>query len=238
MHHKWNQQFGNRGSDLYITTIDDFIQALMQVVQYYQYLKGDRANTSFGKEELQLRTTQRIAEQIGDPRVLNIAMAKLPGVELFCTCAPHMVGEEVFSSRKWKVNVSHNFEDELHRPYKINFSCPWIATRLSRAKHAKCSLAGRGEELSPELQEDQALNNLGTLGNVGRPSHVTAVYETTCKEIVWHIARLSKTLAKAYFIQQAITKKKCEAKIVQGNKPTATSTYTGVMQMLTRRGQR
>jgi hypothetical protein len=38
MHHKWNQKSGNRGSDLYITTVDDFIRALMQVVRYYQYL--------------------------------------------------------------------------------------------------------------------------------------------------------------------------------------------------------
>jgi hypothetical protein len=29
MHHKWNQQSGNRGSDLYIATVDDFIWALM-----------------------------------------------------------------------------------------------------------------------------------------------------------------------------------------------------------------
>jgi hypothetical protein len=32
MHHKWNQQSGNRGSDLYIATVDDFIRALIQVV--------------------------------------------------------------------------------------------------------------------------------------------------------------------------------------------------------------
>jgi hypothetical protein len=32
MHHKWNQQSGNRGSDLYVATVDDFIRALMQVV--------------------------------------------------------------------------------------------------------------------------------------------------------------------------------------------------------------
>jgi hypothetical protein len=52
MHHKWNQQSSNRGSDLYIATVDDFIWALMQVVRYYQYLKGDRASTGPGKEEL------------------------------------------------------------------------------------------------------------------------------------------------------------------------------------------
>jgi hypothetical protein len=59
---------------------------------------------------------------------------------------------------------------------------------------------------------------------------VTAVHKIACKETEWHIARLPKTLAKACFAQQAITKKKCEAKIVQGNKSTAAPTYTGVIQ--------
>jgi hypothetical protein len=86
------------------------------------------------------------------------------------------------------------------------------------------------EEVSPELQEDQAPNNLGTMGNVERPGHVTTVHETACKETKWHIARLPKTSAKACFAQQAITKKKCEAKIVHGSKPTAALTYIGIMQ--------
>jgi hypothetical protein len=68
-----------------------------------------------------------------------------------------------------------------------------------------------------------------TAGDVGIPGHVTAIHETACMETEWHIARLPKTSAKACFVQQAIAKKKCEAKIVQGNKPTEVPTYTGVM---------
>jgi hypothetical protein len=131
MHHKWNHQSGNRGNDLYIATVDDFIRALMQVVRYYQYLKGDRAGTGPGKEELQLRAAQRTAERTGDPKVLNVAMAKLPGAELFCTRAPHMAGEEVFGSQKRKADVPLGFEGESHRPDKVNFSRPRIATRSS-----------------------------------------------------------------------------------------------------------
>jgi hypothetical protein len=230
MHHKWNQQSGNQGSDLYIATVDDFIRALMQVVRYYQYLKGDRAGTGPRKEELQLCAAQRTAERIGDPKVLNVAMAKLLGAELFCTRAPHMAGEEVFGSQKRKADVPLGFEGKSYRPDKVNFSRPRIATRLSRTNHASCSLPVVVEEVSPELQEDQAPNNLGSTGDIGRPGHVTAIYETACKEMEWHIPRLPKTSAKACFAQQAITKKKCEAKIVQGNKPTAAPTYTGVMQ--------
>jgi hypothetical protein len=55
------------------------------------------------------------------------------------------------------------------------------------------------EEVSPELQEDQASNNLGTAGDVERPGHVTVVHKTACKETEWRITRLPKTLAKAYF---------------------------------------
>ena len=86
------------------------------------------------------------------------------------------------------------------------------------------------EKLSPDLQEDQALNNQGTTSDIGRAGYVTIVHETAGKDTEWHIARLPKTSAKACFAQQAITKKKCEAKIFQGNKPTTASTYTSVMQ--------
>jgi hypothetical protein len=58
---------------------------------------------------------------------------------------------------------------------------------------------------------------------------VTSIYETACKETKWHIARLLKTTTKTCFSQQAITKKKYKAKIIQANRAMATSTYTGVM---------
>ena len=141
-----------------------------------------------------------------------------------------MAGEEVFGSQKRKADVPLGFEGESHRPDKVNFSRPRIQTRSSRAKHASCSLPNVVEELSPDLQQDQVLNNRGTTTNVGRAGHVTSVHETACKETEWHIARLPKTSPKACFAQQAITKKKCEAKIVQGNKPTAALIYTSVMQ--------
>jgi hypothetical protein len=41
IHNKWLQQSSNRDNDLYVATIDDFIQALMLVVRSYQYIKGE-----------------------------------------------------------------------------------------------------------------------------------------------------------------------------------------------------
>jgi hypothetical protein len=123
----------------------------MQVVRYYQYLKGSCTGTGPRKEELQLCIVQCTAERTGDPKVLNVAMAKLPGVELFCTREPHLAGEEVFGSQKWKADILLGFESESHWPDKLNFSCLQIATKFSRANHASCNLPDVVEELSPEL---------------------------------------------------------------------------------------
>ena len=54
IHNKWLQQSGNRGNNLYIATVDDFVRAFMQVAVYYQYLNGERVGTGPGKEELLL----------------------------------------------------------------------------------------------------------------------------------------------------------------------------------------
>ena len=193
-------------------------------------MKGDHIGTGLRKEELQLRAAQRRAEQTGDPKVLNVAIANLLGAEVFCTCEPHLVGEEVFGFQKQKANVPPDYKGESHRSDKVNFSYLRIATRLTRANHASSSFPDVVEELSPELQEDQASNNQGTTNDVGRAGHVSVVHETSCEETEWHIARLPKTSTKACFTQQANTKKKCEAKIVQGKKSTAAPTYIGVMQ--------
>jgi hypothetical protein len=136
---------------LYIVIVDNFIRALMQVVRYYQYLKDDRAGTGPGKEDLQLCAAQRIAERTGNTKVLNVAMAKLLGIELFYTREPHLAGEEVFGFQKWKADVPLGFEGESYWPDKVNFSHPRIATRSNRANHASCSLPDVVEELSPEL---------------------------------------------------------------------------------------
>jgi hypothetical protein len=62
VHNKWLQQSGNWDTNLYIATVDDFIQGLMQVGRYYQYLKGECVRTGPGKEELLLRSAQHSAE--------------------------------------------------------------------------------------------------------------------------------------------------------------------------------
>ena len=72
---QWLQQSGNRGNDLYVATVDDFVRAFMQVVAYYQYLNGERGGTSLGKEELLLQVAQRTTVRSGNPRALHAALS-------------------------------------------------------------------------------------------------------------------------------------------------------------------
>jgi hypothetical protein len=69
VYNKWLQQLGNRGNDLYVATVDDFVRVLMQVSRYYQFLKGELAGTGLGKEELMLCVAQRSAQRSGNPKV-------------------------------------------------------------------------------------------------------------------------------------------------------------------------
>jgi hypothetical protein len=149
-------------------------------------------------------------------------MAKMPGAEEFCTQEPYFEGEEVFGSQKRKADIPLGSEHKSHRPDRVNFSRPRVKTRSSVAPGTSCSL--NDIEPSTDLQE-HPIPNVNS-----RTTHVIAIHETACKETEWHIARLPKTLAKACFAQQAITKKNCKAKIVQGNTATTTPTYTGVME--------
>ena len=72
-----------------MAAVDDYIQAFLQVVAYYQYLKGGIGGMGPSKEELKLRCAQRRAQCIGDLGVLQSALLGMLGVDEFCTHDPH-----------------------------------------------------------------------------------------------------------------------------------------------------
>jgi hypothetical protein len=179
----WLQEFGNRGNDLYVASVDDFVRALIQISRYYQSLKGEYARTGPGKEELMLQVAQRSTLRSGNPKALNVAMAKMPRAEEFCTREPHFEGEEVFGSQKRKADIPLGSEHESHRPDRVNFSRPRVRTRSTAAAGASCSLSDIPEEPSTNLQEHPIPNVYS------KTTHVTTIYETACKETEWHISR-------------------------------------------------
>ena len=234
VHNKWLQQSGHRGKDPYVATVDDYVRAFMQCVSYYQYLKGDRAGTGPSKEELKLRAAQRSSEITGNTKSLHEAMTRMPGAQEFCIRTPHLEGEEVFLSLKRKADLPPGSELDSHRPDKISISRPRVQTRSSIKNSQTASPTADSE--SPETfatpiapQQSNGKTRVSDVTPLSPLQHVTAVQESACDESKWHIARLPKTSAKACFAIQAMTKKKCVARIVQDGKSTAAPTYTGMM---------
>ena len=120
----WLQQSGKKGNDLFVAAVDDLVRAFMQVVAYFQFLKGERAGTGPGKEELRLLVAQRSTCRSGNPKPLQDALAHMPGADSFCTREPHLEGEEVFVSLKRKPDLPPGSEFDSHRPDKISVSRP------------------------------------------------------------------------------------------------------------------
>src|SRR5579875_3364021 len=81
VHNKWLQASGNKGGDLYMATVDDYVRAFLQVVAYYQFLRGGSGGDGPSKDELKLQAAQCKANQTGDPAVLQKALLSMPGVE-------------------------------------------------------------------------------------------------------------------------------------------------------------
>jgi hypothetical protein len=115
----------------------------------------------------------------------------------------------------------------------VKFSCPQVNIRSTRARGGSCILNDILEKLSPDLQEGEARPNTPTKYPIPidncRATHVTAIQEIACNELEWHIASLLKTLSKACFAQQVVSKKKFIVKIIQDNKSTVAPTYTSMM---------
>ena len=85
VHNKWLQVSRNKGGDLYVAAVDNYIRAFLQVVAYYQFLKGCVRGMGPSREELRLRSAQRQAHRTGDPGVIQSALLGMHGADDFCT---------------------------------------------------------------------------------------------------------------------------------------------------------
>jgi hypothetical protein len=96
------------------------------------YFKGSSSRNDLSKQELKLRA----ARHSGDPKKIAEALSQLPGVEVATTRIPHLEGEEIFGSTKWKLDLPPGDDGDSHRPNKVNFSQPRVQTR-SRTTHTE-----------------------------------------------------------------------------------------------------
>jgi hypothetical protein len=203
-HNKWLQQFCNRGNDVFATTCDDKIRAVMQMTNYRAYLKGKASGTGPSKQKLKLR----VARRSSDPKKIEEALSQLPGVEVATTRIPHLEGEEIFGSTKRKLDLPPGDDGDSHKPNKVNFSQPRVQTR-SRIAHTEVAGASVAGDDKDELL------------------HVTTTLEFDCDMSQWHIARISHISSCKCHAQQATTNFKCTARIAKGSKGIAAPTYQG-----------
>ena len=102
VYNRWLQQSGKRRNDLFVAAVDNLFRAFMHVCSYYQFLKGERAGTGLGKEELRLHVAHKATSRIGNLKPLYEALASMPRASTFCTREPYLEEEEVFVSLKRK----------------------------------------------------------------------------------------------------------------------------------------
>ena len=221
IHNKWLRASSNKGGDLYVANVDNYIRAFLQVVAYYQYLKGGIGRLSLSEEELRFRSTQCHAKQTGNPSKLKKALLDMPRVDEFCTRDPHYKGAEVFSSQERKLDMPIRPNNEIHKPDTFNFSCPFTSRRFTRACAA--SLPTIHEERSSVVTEVSLPSLVGV--NI---CCIIVVQETKVNEKMWHIICLHKNFAKQCWTQMAITEKKYTARVIINSKSTFSPIYFSI----------
>ena len=170
----------------------------MQMVRYYQFLKGEHGMGP-GKEELLLRVAQRCTHHTGNPKVVADAISNIQVVQDFVTREPHLEGEEVFGSQKRKADMPLGCEQDSHRPNKVNFSRPHVRTRSVVAGTSTTATAPSDEDISFRADVD-VMEIVPSGEHLERPQnrhplHVTGIEESDCDEREWHISRLPKSSA-------------------------------------------
>jgi hypothetical protein len=153
----------------------------------------------------------------------------MSGGDEWCTKTPHLEGEEVFVYLKHKSDIAFSDERESHRPDKISISRPHVQTKSARLNDSPPHVT---TPYSPTTPNSPTTLDSPTTTDEEQPHppthdapqqldrhHVTAIEETLCNPAQWHIARVPKTSAKACFALQAITKKKCVARLYKTGRP-------------------
>jgi hypothetical protein len=111
-----------RVTSLYVATCNNYVQASKQSTIYRHYLQGGPYGRGLHRNELLLRRTHNS----GDVSKLAPAIANYASKSSFMTWTLHLKGEEVFGSTNRSANFSPRANDELHKPNRINFSCPHV----------------------------------------------------------------------------------------------------------------
>lgn len=107
---------------LYEGTMDDLIQAFMQVMNYKSWLKGGSTSKCYDLTSLKAKTISKCRDLM--PMV--VIMKSYPEVENLNTKDCALEGTKLFGSNKWKLHFPPGAECDSHQPNKVNYFilCP------------------------------------------------------------------------------------------------------------------
>lgn len=195
---------GNRGNNLFDAICDDSIRAWMQMTNYRAYLRGYAWGSSPLKEQLKLRSARRTV----DPKKIVEALNILPRAEGVGTRVSHLEGEEVFGSKKRRLDVPIGNAGDSHRPDRIKKFQPRVQTRSSVVS----TEPSNGKEKHLEVNKSR---------------HVSIAFESNCDTSKWHIATINPKSNAKCSAQQWGSNLKCTAKIARGQNGTPAPTSRG-----------
>jgi len=95
------------------------------MTNYRVYLSGGPSKKGLCEGDLKLK--RAMASEDGNK--IADALNEMPGVEDICIQIPHLEGEEVFGSSKWKLDLLIGSKGDSYRLDKVNFSHPWVQTK-------------------------------------------------------------------------------------------------------------
>ncbi len=101
MHNVWLQQLETRGSCLYVTMVNKYVQAFKQTKLYYLFKKGGHFGQVPDWNDLFLQRATMFCDliQLADVIQKYVHMATMMSKVI------HLKGEEIFGSYKWKLDL-------------------------------------------------------------------------------------------------------------------------------------
>ena len=103
--------------DLYSKTVDNYSRAALQSTRYYLFLKGGWRGTRLSTSVLKLK----LASRSGNPSRVARLVDEISSDAGINTQVPHLEGEKVFGSAKWKLDLPPRDDNNSHRHNRVNF---------------------------------------------------------------------------------------------------------------------
>ena len=127
IHNKWIQTSGWKMADVYHATVDDFAQAALQSLFYFNYLRGGPVGTGLSKSELQLCLASKNGNSKKVVKLLdNVAVEAGLNTRIL-----HLEDETIFGSAKWKLDLPLGDDSDSHRHDQVNYSIPKLGKGVS-----------------------------------------------------------------------------------------------------------